>query len=256
MRKILIPLALIATLAIAATAYAFNVYTVSGSVSPTKTGSKKKPVPVGVKFGYTVGTTDGKRPTPIVKYSIKFAGLRVNTQPFAKCTFAQISQSNSDANCPAASVAGRGFIENAAGAEANPNDRSIPCNAGLTVYNSGSNKAVIFVKGDPNSTDPRTNCKIVLAAPIPANFISSASGTTLEFRVPSSLLRPAPGIVNAVTKVTSTITKRTKKVRGKTVGFFESTGGCNSRRQRNITVTFTPETGTSSRVQKPVRCTR
>lgn len=253
MRKVLIPLALVATLAIAATAYALNVYTVTGAVSPTKAGSKKKPVPVGIKFNYTVDTNNGTRPSPIVKYSIKFRGLRTNTKPFPKCTFGQISATNSDANCPSGSAVGRGFIKNAAGAESDPNDRSVPCNAGLTVYNAGSSKAVIFVKGDPNSTDARTRCAITLAAPIPANFIASSTGTSLEFRVPTSLLRPAPGIINAVTSVQSTISKRTKKVRGKTVGFFESIGGC-SNRKRAITVTFTPETGASSRTQRNVAC--
>ena len=88
MRKLAIFAVTTFVLAIAAVAYAqtTNTYTVTGGTSPTKAGSKKKPVPVQVKFGYTVGTTNGDRPSPVKKYSIRFAGLNVNTKPFPKCS--------------------------------------------------------------------------------------------------------------------------------------------------------------------------
>jgi hypothetical protein len=244
-------------LSIAAVAYAdqVNTYTVTGSTSPTKAGKKKKPVPVQVKFGFDVSEATGQRPAVIEKYAIKFAGLAVNTNVAPKCSASKLEASGPSA-CPKRSIVGTGFIENQTGATDNTNDRSIQCNAALSVINLGKSRAAIYVEGDPNQSDPRKHCAIQLAAPIPARFIRSAGGTstTLEFIVPDSLRHPgAPTISNAVVKVTSTIKKITKRIKGKKRGFFESVGGC-VRGKRNITVKFTPETGPSATGQRKVRC--
>jgi hypothetical protein len=256
MRKLAIFAVTTFVLAIAAVAYAqtTNTYTVSGGTSPTRSGTKKKPVPVQVKFGYTVGTTNGNRPSPVLKYSIRFAGLSVNTKPFPKCS-ADTLENQGPAGCPRGSDVGSGFIQNQTGNRSNPQDKSIQCNAALTVYNSGNNRAVIYVAGDPSQTDPRRKCAIELAAPIPARFIraSGGSATALEFTVPSTLLHPLPTLDNAVVSVQSTIKKVTRRVGKRRVGFFESTGGC-VRNRRNITVTFTPESGTAGRAQRLAPC--
>jgi len=90
--KITVAITAAFVLSLAAFAYAqvVNTYTVTGSTSPTNAGSKKKPVPVSVKFGYEVGEASGNRPSPVKKYSIKFAGLNVNTAPFPKCSAATL----------------------------------------------------------------------------------------------------------------------------------------------------------------------
>ena len=254
MRKLLIAVTAMFVLGIAAVAYAqvTNTYTVSGSTNPTRAGSSSKAVPVSVKFGYTVGEASGKRPSPVRKYSIRFAGLRVNTNAFTKC-----AANRKPSQCPSKSIVGTGFITNATGARNNPDDKSITCNAGLSVINNGSNKATIFVEGSPNQTDPRRRCAIELSSPIPARFIRASGGaaTSLEFTVPQSLLHPLPTLDNAVTSVTSTIKRLTTRRNGKTVGFFESTGGCVNGK-RNLTVTFTPETGTPARAQRLASCSR
>ena len=256
MRKLAVFVVSAFVLGLAAVAYAQvqNVYTVSGSTSPTTAGSKTKPVPVSVKFGYEVGEQNGNRPSPVKKYSIRFAGLNVNTDFFPKCSFSKLQQSG-PAGCPSGSRMGTGFIRNATGNKADPRDRSIECNAALSVYNAGRRKGVIYVAGSPNSTDPRTRCAIELAAPIDASFVRARDGrsTALEFTVPQSLLHPLPTLDNAVTGVTSTIRRATKRVNGRTRGFFESVGGC-VRGKRTITVTFTPETGTSKRAQRLAPC--
>ena len=254
LRKVLIPLAMLIALAAAGTAYALNVYDVEGSVSPNREGSSRSPVPVGLSFGFTIDTDDGQRPSPVEKYSIRFDGLRVNTQPFAKCTLRQItSNNNSDEDCPRASAVGAGFITNATGASNDPADRSIECNAALTVYNSGNRKAVIFIEGDPASTNPRTRCQVPLRAPISAGFVRRGNAVALEFRVPESLRHPAPGLDNAVTSVTSSIRRLTRRSGGRRVGFFESVGGC-SRGRRFIRVVFDPEEGESATRETTARC--
>ncbi len=253
MRKVLIPLALLVALVAGGVAYAANTYEVSGSVSPNREGSPSRPVPISLQFGYEVGTTDGTRPTPVQRYAIGFAGGRVNTNPFPKCSFARTNDANGDDDCPRGSAVGNGFIVNATGPSNNPSSSPIACNAALTVYNSGNNRAVIYVEGSQTSTDPRTRCDINLRAPIPARFVRRGGFTYLEFTVPDSLLHPAPGIDNAVTSVTSTIRRLTRRVRGRTVGFFESTGGCTNNRGR-VQVVFTPEEGERSTARSTFRC--
>ena len=257
MRKIAFLAVTVMVLALSAVAYAqtqTNTYTVTGSTSPSKAGTSSKPANLSVKFGYSVGEQSGLRPSPVKKYSIKFAGLKVNGAAFPKCS-ASTLENRGPSGCPAGSKVGAGFIKNATGASNNKSDRSIACNAALSVYNSGANKAVIYVAGDPNSSNPATRCSIELAAPIPARFIRSSGATALEFTVPPSLLHPLPTLDNAVTNVNSTISGKTRTYRGKKVSFFQSTGGCVSNR-RNITVTFTPESGTASRAQRLAPCTK
>ena len=42
-----------------------NTYSVTASVSPSKKGSKAKPLPVGVKFNYKVDEATGKQPSAV-----------------------------------------------------------------------------------------------------------------------------------------------------------------------------------------------
>jgi hypothetical protein len=251
MRKIALLAVAGFVLAIAAVAYAqsqVNTYEVTGATKPAKAGSKKKPVPVGISFGYEVGEQSGNRPSPVKKYSIRFAGLRVNPTKFPACTPATL-ESKGPKGCPSGSAVGTGFIENATGAKTNPADRSIACNAALTVYNGGKNKAVIYVAGDPNASDPREKCAIELAAPIPARFVKRGSMTALEFTVPPSLLHPLPTLDNAVVKVTSTI----KNVKRKSRGYYEAIGGCKGGKRAGHVV-FTPESGPAKTVKSTARC--
>ena len=254
MRKLVVAFTAMFVLGLGALAYAqvTNTYTVSGSTSPTNAGTSKKPVPVSVKFGFTVGEAAGNRPSPIRQYSIRFAGLRVNSAAAPTC-----AANRAPSRCTSRSIVGTGFITNATGARNNPSDKSIACNAALSVINNGSNKATIFVEGSPNQSDARKRCAIELAAPIPARFIRAAGGaaTTLQFTVPQSLLHPLPTLDNAVTSVSSTIRRLTRRRNGRTVGYYESTGGCTGGR-RNISVVFTPETGTPSTTTTRARCTR
>lgn len=246
--------ALVGVLLIAAVAYAaqVNTYGVDGKTSPTKSGTKKKPMPVSISFGYTVGEQAGQRPLPVKKYSIRFAGLQVNTNPFPKCSVAQAENGGVEA-CPKGSLMGTGYIENKTGATSNPNDTSIHCNAKLTVINSGKGKGIVYVKGSPTATNPREKCDIALGAPIPAEFVKYGRDSAMEFTVPPSLLHPLPTLDNAVVLVESTIRRATVRKGGRKVGFFESTGGC-VKGKRDITVTFTTEDGRTSKASDKASC--
>jgi hypothetical protein len=256
MKKAGIAVAAMFVVALCAVAYAQqqNTYTVTGSTNPTRTGSSSRPVPVSIRFAYQVGEASGNRPSPVRRYSIRFTGLRVNTNAFPSCSASRLENQGPD-SCPRGSAVGSGFITNATGARDNPADRSIACNAKLTVFNSGNNRATIYVEGSPQATDPRQRCAIELASPIPARYVRRGSAMALEFDVPASLLHPLPTLDNAVTSVTSTIRRVTRRRRGRTVGYYESTGGCRNGR-RTISVVFTPESGPPSTASTTARCSR
>jgi hypothetical protein len=253
MRKFTPFLVAVLVLAVAAVAYAqatqTNTYTVTGSTNPATAGSSKNPKPIGIKFGFSVSEASNLRPGVVEKYTIRFGGTRVNTSVASKCS-KSVLESRGPSGCPSKSVVGTGFIENETGATNNPSDKSIQCNAALSVVNHGSNKGSIYVQGDPNQSDPKRRCAINLAAAIPATFRNTSKGSELTFAVPQSLKHPgSPGISNAVKEVTSTIKKISKK--GK--GFYEARGGCKSGK-RTVSVTFRTESGDTDVVNKQINC--
>ena len=252
MRKLSIAVAAMLLLGLAAVAYAqtqVNTYTVTGSVSPSRAGTSSKPVPIGLSFGYKVGEASGLRPTPVRRYSIRFDGLKTNGALFPRCSVGTLEERGPE-GCPAGSQVGSGFIRNATGASANPADKSIVCNAAVTVWNSGKDRGALYIKGSPSSTDPRTRCAIELASPIATRFVKRGRATALEFDVPQSLLHPLSTLDNAVEEVTSSIRRVTRRGRG----YFESAGGCRNGR-RAISVVFTPERGEPKSASTTARCT-
>jgi hypothetical protein len=233
MRKFAIFLVTALVLSLAAVAYAAqtNEYSISGSTSPKTSGSKSKPRPIGIKFGFDVKEATGQRPAVVQKYTITFGGTRVNKSVADTCSKSALEDQGT-AGCKAKSIVGTGFIENQTGSTADANDKSIECNAALSVVNHSGSSASIYVKGDPNSTNPKSK------------------GSQLTFTVPQSLRHPgAPTISNAVVSVESTIKRITKG--GK--GFYEARGGC-TRGKRTVSVKFTTEAGQSSTESKKVAC--
>lgn len=261
MRKFrIVALAVAGLMSLAAVAFATgvqeNTYTVSGAVTPTKSGTKKRPKPVALSFGYTVAEKSGRRPALIKKYNIKFAGLQVNTNYFPGCSAAKIDAAQSDSVCPRGALMGTGRVENKTGSTSNDTDTSLACHLDLKLYNSRNNKAAIYLSGAPNSANPAESCPLAIDKAIDASFVRTATGTSLQFTVDETLLHPAPGFDNAVVLVKSTVRKATVRRRGKIRGWFESWGRCINNR-RGLTVTFTPENGQPSATsQKLVPCTR
>ena len=117
MRKLLIAaLAVAAVFAVASVAVATNVYTVHlGSTTVKGKGSKSKPIPTGLKFGFKVEDSDStKRGTVIEEYAIGSEGLVANTKYFPKCNFTQLDDATVPTSCQKAQV-GVGLVKNAAG---------------------------------------------------------------------------------------------------------------------------------------------
>ena len=266
MKKISVGFAALLALVVAAVAFAAqtNVYGVKASSKPTAAGTAKKPVPMQINFNYTVDEVDDKRPAAVKKYSIKFAGLRVNGKPFKTCSADQINSTGdpaTDSACPADALVGTGSVVATVGSDNNENDQSLNCYQYLKVYNAPNRHATLFLRaetppegyGQPKPGDKY--CVIPFGKAIDATYVTTGNSTALEFEVPQTVLHNVPGFTTAVRKVQSTIKLRTKLVKGKKVGYYESIGGCGSK-GRAVTVTFTPETGTSQTAQTYAKCTK
>jgi hypothetical protein len=243
----------VAVLALAAVAFAAtqqNTYTLTqAATSPTKAGTKTKPVNISIAFDYTVGEKSGQRPAVVSKYQIRFKGLRTNGKYFKKCTAAQITQAGSNKPCPAASQVGTGGVENQLGGTADPSGKT-PCNLNLRLYNGGQNKLTLYLD----------NFGVATPCPVPPHaftgtYTTAAGFTTLTFSVPSDLLHPVAGVSVAVVRTHSVIARKTVTVKGRKIGYFQSIGGCIAKK-RPTTVIFTQEDNTTGSASKTSACTK
>jgi hypothetical protein len=232
---------LIAAVAIAQST-ATNKYEVSGSVT-VKGGTKKKPKPGGLNFGFKTTREDGTLPSPIETYSIGFEGGAVNTKAVkATCTAAKMNAASSDSVCSSKAKVGGGTVNALAGTAGQPLADAAPCKLDLTLYNGGNQHMPLWLKGTPPS------CIADINRAIDARFVKqSGDVTALIFSVPEDL-RHVLGLDIAVVNVTSHIDKKVGKVGKKKVGFLSS-HGCKDGK-RDIVVTFTDETGASVPVKK------
>ena len=267
MRKVWSALAgaAVIALAVAGVASAVNTYEVHvASSKPTKKGSKAKPIPASLNFGYRVGETENLRPLVIEQYFIAAEGLQTFPKARPTCTFEEATDPN--VTSPSAlsrkckrAIVGSGTIDNNAGA---PNDRTqkLECDVFLTLINISTGdprypKTVSQIRrrgGIGIRIDTRlpegSRCPIpvheALAAPYYDVKIDGISSAELRFTVPPTLAHPG-GLDNAVVETTSSIRKLTGKVRirGKrrTVGFYSLVG--RKGRTRTTRVTFVDEAG-------------
>lgn len=264
MKKIGLGLGALVALAVAAVAFAAqtNVYGVTASTNPAREGTPKKPVGIELSFNYTIDEVDGKRPAAVKKYSILFDGLRANGKPFKTCSADQINSTGdpaTDSGCPKDALVGTGSIVATVGADNNENDQSLNCFQSLKIYNAPNRHATLYLSaktppegyGAPKPGDQY--CVIPFGKAIDATYVQKSTGTALEFEVAATILHNVPGFTTAVRKVQSKISKRYKTVKGKRVYYYESIGGC-GKKGRAVTVTFTPEQGTTRKAQTFAKC--
>jgi hypothetical protein len=259
--------ALAISVAVAGFAIAANTYEVPKELvgaSPNVKGSLKKPVPAKLQFGFRVNDTEGLRPFVVRRYFIAAEGLQTFPEARPTCTYAKatdplISDPKDLSRACRKAIVGSGTIHNEAGA---PNDRSqkITCDVKITLINIST--------GDPRypSTVKQTKkrgglavridtyqpeasrCPIpiheALAAPFYDVKIEGISTAELRFSVPETLKHPS-GLDNSVREVTSTVLKKTGrvKIKGKTrkVGYYSAVG--RKGKTRTTRVTFIDESG-------------
>lgn len=249
MRKLSIAvLALAAVVAVASVALAANVYEVHlGSTTVKGKGSKAKPIPTGLKFGFKVEETDPtKRATVIEQYAIGSEGLVTNPKLFPKCKFSDLDDASVPSKCGKALV-GSGLVKNAAGPSTDQSlSASTPCNLSLRLYNNGSGMVLRLDGGPPippSFESDEIGCALPIHTAINGKFVKRVIGgvgaSDFVFTVPQNLKHPLTGVDNSVRRSDNNIKLKVRRVNGKRRGFYEKIG-CKGK-TRLVRATFKTE---------------
>jgi hypothetical protein len=254
MRKVGIIAAFCAlALVIPASAIALNEYTLTDSAySPSKAGKAKKPVPVGVRLGFDVADSENKRPLSLERLAIKQAGIGFNGAFFKKCTAKQITDAQSDENCPSGSLIATGYARNIAGNRSDRNDKSQTCYLFLRLHNGGRGKLSLFVRGS-NTAPAGQTCPLNLAVAIPVSIAQSSASSTINLTIPESLKHPLATLTNSLVEMRLNVPCKTTRRNGKRRGFLEARGKCSGGR-RAINYTFYNEENNVVRQGTRARC--
>jgi hypothetical protein len=229
-----------ALLTTSSAAFAATSYDISAKTSPAKAGSKKKPVAASLTL--TVNATGAGRPTTATDFKVTFAGMRANTKGLKTCTVESINAAQSDSGCSKAAKIGDGYVKNLVGQNTDPNDTSIACNLGVTLYNAGNGRVAVFLKGAPTITVAGGNCVIGVSQALDGRFTSNSKGVSLSFTIPSNLQHPITGLDQGISAIETTIDKKVFKSKHKKVGLLEAVGGC-KHGKRAVTLELTQAAG-------------
>jgi hypothetical protein len=242
--KKLLAAATLASVALASAAYAQttggNQYTVGGGTA-TRGGTVAKPKAAGLNFTFSLSDAAGNVPAVVKTYEIKIEGGRVNPSLIPGCKASAMDAAESDAKCPKGSKIGTGKLKALIGKTGLPAAEAQSCTLPFGIYNSGGGKAALWIEAKPPA------CLVSIAQAVPATWTKKGTTAGLKFTVPGNLRHQA-GLDLPVVQASATIKKITKKKNGRTVGFMESTG-CKDGK-RDVSVTFTTEDGTAQTVNK------
>ena len=259
MRKLsIVALAIAAVFAVAGSALAVNTYKVhkAGTTAKGK-GSATKPIPTGITLGFQVGESDSsKRATVIEKYAIGAEGIVANGKGAPKCPFDALNDPGPVPSRCKPALVGSGLVKNAAGASTDQSlEHSSPCNLKLELYNTGSGMVIRLdsqSKPPPPSFDSdEVGCLLPIDGRYSINgkFVKTKIGgkpsSDFRFTVPENLKHPAQGIDNSIRESVNKIFLKTRKVKGKKVGFYNKVG-CKGNKRTTRATFVTEQTATQS----------
>jgi hypothetical protein len=185
----------------------FNA-TLGGSVSPVIRGFPESPQALSLKVDVTFDSNPpGGAPPTIGRAVISFPyGARLNSRRFPSCTAARLK--GGPARCPSGSRLGTGSVTAAV------NNQEIPVQ--LDLVNGPRGRSILFLF---RASTPVNIAEVVQA---PLQTISDARYRyRLTLAVPQVLQQPVAGLTVGVKRFTSTLQRKTVRVRGKRVGFVE-----------------------------------
>jgi hypothetical protein len=265
MRKLSIAvLAIAAVVALASVAVAANVYKVHlGSTTAPGKGSKAKPIPTALKFGFQVEETDpNKRATVIEEYAIGSEGLVTNPKFFPKCAFSDLDNEPAPpAKCKKALV-GDGLVKAAAGPSTDQSlSVSSPCNLKLRLYNNGKGMILRLDGGPPippSFESDQVGCALSQHTAINGRFVKRKIGgvtsSDFVFTVPESLKHPLVGTDVSVRRSDNLIKLRSVRKNGQKRGFYEKIG-CKGGK-RLVRATFKTEVTASQPTSQTFTATK
>jgi len=219
LRKYLIAaMAVLTSLALASVAVAqIADVEATTTVSPTKSGTKKKPKNIKV----TTFVKNNVPNTTAAKIEIDFPStVKISGKGLTKCSLSAI-QAQGPGACPAKSKAGTGISHAVVG------PGRVPLNFDVTAYVGGNNLIIFYIKQQNGTVTKALQGKI-----------SSASGKfkqKLVITIPGDLQQPAPGLYAALTDLKSTIYNKKGK------NSLVSSVGCKKKKHTfGAKLTFAP----------------
>lgn len=195
----------------------------TASVSPSKAGTPDKPTPASASLtakisGAPVGAPDGSGATSSIEAKLPYPML-FNPVAFPACDAAQVRARR----CPRSARIGTGkVVGEAAG--------GIVQTLNLSAYNGKGYRLFMLVEG----TSP-LRIDSVLQGTI--RSADDPYGMALLSEVPENLQQPVTGVFATVTEFSLKI-DATRKIRGKTIGYFNTAGCSGGRWPIQITVTY------------------
>jgi hypothetical protein len=259
MRRRVPLIALVVALGLAGTAYAAtfvtNKYVVSAKGSPLKSGTKAHPKPAGLTIGYTVTTNPpGERPNVVQSLLISIAGVRAQTNDFPTCSTSRLNNSaQGPKTCPKGSLVGTGYLISEIGLASSQSGQQLTCRVEVRIYNGGGNSLSYYVYEIPNRQGECPSTQGALAFSTHLKEVGTTLVQTLN--VPAEFRHPEnnSGLDASVIKSSVSLPVKTRKIKGKTVGFGE-TIGCPANHRRHISIKFTLENGTSHTATANLAC--
>ena len=219
MRKYLIAvIAALAALAMATVAVAQNGdVTATTTVSPTKSGTKKKPKSIKV----TTFVQNNVPNTTAAKIEIDFPKtVKISGKGLTSCKLSAI-QANGKAACPAKSKAGTGISHAVVGPD------RIPLNFDVTAFVGGKNLVIFYIQQQGGTVSKALSGKISKG--------SGGFAQKLVITIPPDLQQPAPGLYAALTDLKSTLQLK----KGKNA-LISSVGCKNKKHKFGAKLTFAP----------------
>lgn len=194
MRKlVLIGLTVTAVFAVAAVAVAqYNVapvVTVTGKVTPSSGGTKKKPKNASTEIIFNVNP-ESNSTLEGIDYGIP-ANLKISGKGFKACTAEAINTKGEAVACKGKPIVGKG----AATALLGPGKTKITFS--VNVYAAGKDGLTLALKQDNGS--------------VAVAFDATIANNRVAFKIPSNIQQPAPGLYSYVTSVTANLGPATAK---------------------------------------------
>lgn len=255
MRKILL-LAMLAAFGIAGAAYAAstvtNQYTLTAKMTPVKSGTPQHPVSIGTNLQYLTGTKPaGARPNLVQTLQFALQGIRAHTNDFPACGTSRLTTAGEGpTTCPNGSLVGTGYFLAEIGATGKQSPGSAPCRAELSVYNGGNNTLSFYLYERPGVAG---ECPMTPPMAFVATLRQTNSQLFEKVTIPEAVRHPVPGVDVSAVKTVVNLPAKTKTVKKKKVGLFESIS-CPANHQRQVAATFTLENGTAQKVTRLVAC--
>ena len=219
MRKYLIAvIAALAALAMATVAVAQSGdVTATTTVSPTKSGTKKKPKSIKI----TTFVQNNVPNTTAAKIEIDFPKtVKISGKGLTSCKLSAI-QANGPAACPSKSKAGTGLSHAVVGPD------RIPLNFDVTAFVGGKNLVIFYIKQQGGTVSKALSGKISKG--------SGGFGQKLVISIPPDLQQPAPGLYAALVDLKSTLQLKKGKY-----ALVSSVGCKNKKHKFGAKLTFAP----------------